>query len=446
LAGYRKPHHLHAEGTQGSTSSAAEQRTFSHEGSGFSSAGRLSDFRLKDRPLALNAPFVATDTFARLRLTDRHGCRSPRGMPLQGTVRPPVAESVIKRFAILLGILLALGGAVGSWGADPSPPAKPPAALAWPAHLPVYDHVVIVVEENKDYEQIIGKSDAAPYINGTLRAQGANLTQAYGEEHDSQGNYFWLFSGSNQNVGFTDVVPNASNQKHFPFTTPNLGKALLDKGRKFKGYAEDLPAIGSIVDRCDARGVTVYARKHVPWISFGNVPNGNTVETSSNLRFADFPKDAAGFAELPTVAFVIPNLNNDMHNGKPEHSIPAGDTWLKTNLDDYYRWAKAHNSLLIVTWDESDKKTHQLYGLTNPLVQPTNHLTRDIQNHIPTIFAGAHIKHGEYPEGKGVTHVNILRTLEAMYGLPRSGAQQPNAAAAGIADDYLITDIFERVK
>jgi hypothetical protein len=31
-----------------------------------------------------------------------------------------------------------------------------------------------------------------------------------------------------------------------------------------------------------------------------------------------------------------------------------------------------------------------------------------------------------------------------MYGLPRSGAQQPHAARGGIADDYIITDVFER--
>jgi hypothetical protein len=59
----------------------------------------------------------------------------------------------------------------------------------------------------------------------------------------------------------------------------------------------------------------------------------------------------------------------------------------------------------------------------------------DLQNRIVTIFAGALIKPGlkpdAYSEGKGITHVNILRTIEAMYGLPKSGAQQPNAAAAG---------------
>jgi hypothetical protein len=42
--------------------------------------------------------------------------------------------------------------------------------------------------------------------------------------------------------------------------------------------------------------------------------------------------------------------------------------------------------------------------------------------------------------------VNILRTIEAMYGLPKSGAQQPNAAGAGIGDDTIVSDIFEPVK
>jgi acid phosphatase len=55
-------------------------------------------------------------------------------------------------------------------------------------------------------------------------------------------------------------------------------------------------------------------RLHVPWISFANVPNGTSIETPSNLRFADFPSD---YSRLPTVAFVIPNLDHDMRNGKP---------------------------------------------------------------------------------------------------------------------------------
>jgi hypothetical protein len=42
--------------------------------------------------------------------------------------------------------------------------------------------------------------------------------------------------------------------------------------------------------------------------------------------------------------------------------------------------------------------------------------------------------------------VNILRTLESMYGLAKSGAQQPNAVGGGIADETIITDVFEAVR
>jgi acid phosphatase len=350
----------------------------------------------------------------------------------------------MRKMAILVAFLV-LGWLVeqGSCG-DEKQAASNAAALPWPAGLPRYDHVVIVVEENKDYEEIIG-NPRAPYIN-KLRAEGANFTQMFGEEHYSQGNYFWLFSGSNQNVGFRDVIPTAANNPSYPFKSRNLGASLIHKGLSFKGYAEDLPAIGSMVNEVkNDKGVVIYGRKHVPWISFANVPNGKTVATSSNLRFKDFPTDPARFSTLPTVAFVIPNLENDMHNGKPHDSIPRGDQWLRKNLDSYYQWAKKNNSLLIVTWDENNDKRNYV-GLTNPFVEPKGEYRRDLQNRIATIFAGAHIKPGDYPEGKGITHVNILRTLEAMYGLPRAGAQQPNAAGGGIRDDYLITDVFQKVK
>jgi phosphatidylinositol-3-phosphatase len=330
-------------------------------------------------------------------------------------------------------------------------------AISWPDGLPVYDHIVIVVEENKNFEQIFGGEFDAPYIN-RLAVEGASFSHMFGEEHKSQGNYFWLFSGSNSNVGFLDEVPTATNRAYYPLQTSNLGEQLIKKGLSFKGYAEDLPSIGCDIETSPpgcSGDTCVYARKHVPWISFANVPNGTTIDTSANLRFADFPTD---YAMLPTVAFVIPNLNHDMHNGNPTESIAAGDAWLRQNLDSYYQWAKTHNSLLIITFDENDDKSNY-HGLTNPVVSPGqtyppvdryNQYMRDLQNQIPTIFAGAHIRPGlkpnAYAEGAGITHVNILRTIEAMYGLPKSGAQQPNAAGGGISNELIITDVFDSVK
>jgi phosphatidylinositol-3-phosphatase len=295
--------------------------------------------------------------------------------------------------------------------------------------LPVYDHVVIVMEENKTYEEIIGNKNA-PYINDVLVKEGANLTGMYAEEHDSEGNYFWIFSGDNQNVGFLDVIPNSANHKVYPLQASNLAHQLIAKGYTFKGYSENLPFIGDTIGYASGG----YARKHVPWVSFGNIPNGTTEKTSVNLQFEQFPSN---FDDLPTVSFVIPNQINDMHSGDLSKRVFDGDQWLKDNINNYYQWAKSHKSLLIITFDENSNPAG-FTGLTDPASSDTSR-----KNRIPTIIAGAHIKHGNYSEGKGVDHVNILRTIEAMYGLPKSGHQQEYMLEFGIKDDYIIKDIFE---
>jgi acid phosphatase len=341
----------------------------------------------------------------------------------------PSVDSGLRSFSILLASVAVLIGANCS------------SAAAWPQGLPVYDHIVIVIEENKNYEQIIG-TPTAPFIN-QLAAEGALLTQMYGEEHNSEGNYFWLFGGSDYDIGFDDKMP--PHDLH----ASNLGQQLRVSKRSFKGYSQDLPAIGSRIEvspKAPCGDNCGYARKHVPWVSFPDLCKEPTAETCANLTFTEFETVKGDYSKLPTVSIVIPNLINDMHTVSSldplSHSmqiareVAQGDLWLRENLGGYYEWAKTHNSLLIVTFDENDDTSH-FKGLTDPKSQDAS-----VKNRIATVFAGDHIKHGSYEEGNGVTHVNILRTIEAMYGLARSGAQQPNALRAGISDDYLVTDVF----
>src|SRR5262249_52030008 len=113
------------------------------------------------------------------------------------------------------------------------------AASAHAASLPRYDHIVIVVEENRDYEEIIRNKDA-PFLN-RLAEEGASLTHMFAEEHPSQGNYFWLFAGSNLNVGFRNAVPAE------PFAPPNLGPRLIENGLSFKGYSPSLPDLAGTI-------------------------------------------------------------------------------------------------------------------------------------------------------------------------------------------------------
>jgi hypothetical protein len=254
-----------------------------------------------------------------------------------------------------------------------------PGALA-ASPPPAYDHVVLAIFENKRQSQIIGSSEA-PYLTG-LAAQGANFTQSFALRHPSQPNYLDLFSGSNQ--GVTD------NSCPHTFGSGNLAHQLIGSGRTFVGYAENLPSAGS--DVCAADGA-LYARKHAPWTNFSNLH-----QTTVSRPYSEFPTD---FTRLPTVSFVVPNQCNDMHDGPPNCWVSTGDTWAKNHLDAYAQWAKTHNSLLIVTWDEDDS-------------------CGGCVNQIATFFVGARIIPGNYSER--IDHFTVLRTIETMYGLPALGS------------------------
>jgi len=275
---------------------------------------------------------------------------------------------------LMIGMMV-LPLAVGGWvlAASPAPGGSTPS-------LPRPDHIVMVIEENHSYSQIID-SPHAPYIN-TLAAQGALFTQSFGATHPSQPNYLALFSGSTQ--GITD------NSCPHTFTTLNLGHALLEAGLTFAGYSEDLPSVGSLI--CS---VGLYARKHNPWVNWqDSVANG--LPATANMPLTDFPTE---YSEIPTVNMIMPNQVNDMHNGKNPAAIQTGDRWLQEHLDAYVRWAERHNSLLIVTWDEDNKKEN---------------------NRIVTLFVGPMVQAGRYEQR--ITHYNVLRTIEDLYGLSHAGA------------------------
>lgn len=250
--------------------------------------------------------------------------------------------------------------------------------------LPKPDHIIIVIEENKGYSQIIG-SPAAPYLN-LLAQQGASFSNFLAFHHPSQPNYIEIFSGSNQGI-FNDKVPPTR------LAAPSLGGALVRAGLSFRGYGEDLPRVGAADIFAPTPTAPSYARKHCPWTDFADV------DPQLSLPLTAFP---ARYEDLPTVAFVIPNLWNDMHNGRNPQRITRADTWLKQHLGGYVTWAKTHNSLLIVTWDEDNHFIFEPY-----------------RNHIPTIIVGAMVRPGVY--ARAYDHHSLLRTIEEMYGLPLLG-------------------------
>jgi hypothetical protein len=203
-----------------------------------------------------------------------------------------------------------------------------------------------------------------------------------------------------------------------PFTTPNLGAAVIAAGGSYASFSESLPyptwdGAGDVDTSQD-----FYRRKHNPTINWINLSGAavpkraarfvlpletnlgfmNTVDPTSGRKFRGFAVDAdgrpLGYKHLPTVSIVVPNEQNDAHSA----SLAAANAWLATNIRPYADWARANNSLLIVTFDEDGAENigppHTILTL---LVGP------------PERVAVRHFR-------QTVDHLNMLATVLDLYG------------------------------
>jgi acid phosphatase len=213
---------------------------------------------------------------------------------------------------------------------------------------------------------------STPFIN-SLSRNGAVFANSFAITHPSLPNYLALFSGSTHGV--------KNDRCAQQFGGPNLASSLIGAGRTFAGYVQGLPA--PTFNKCRQGS---YYKVLAPWKFFPGVP------ASVSRPVNAFPRD---YAQLPDLSFLTPDLAHDMHSG----TMRTADRWLMEHVGPYARWARSHNSLLVLTWDEDDHEQG---------------------NRILTIITGAHVKPGRYSQH--VTHYNLLRTLAGLEGVAPIGA------------------------
>jgi acid phosphatase len=228
------------------------------------------------------------------------------------------------RLAVIGPLMLAL--AVGCSGNEPTPTApgaSPP---------PPFNHVVIVMEENTDYKDVIGSS-SMPYLNSLAQQYGL-ATQYYADTHPSIGNYFMLVVG--------DTITNDDSYSTI-VTEDNIVRELLAAGKTWKSYAEGLPSVGYT-----GGNIGEYARRHDVIALLSDVVN-DTAQAKNLVPFSQFATDLATDA-LPNYSFVVPNVCDDAHSCP----LSTADTWLRTNIDPLIKSPTfQQNGLLIITFDES---------------------------------------------------------------------------------------------
>jgi phosphatidylinositol-3-phosphatase len=211
-----------------------------------------------------------------------------------------------------------------------------------------------------------------------------------------------------------------------PFTAPNLGAAVIASGRTFASFSESLPYPHYDAATDHSPIADLYRRKHNPginWVDFGgravpaerrkfllpvetNLGFAHTADPIDGKHYRGFAVDAEGrpigFDQLPTVAIVVPNEQSDAHSA----GLSQCDAWLQANIKPYADWARRHDSLLIVTFDE-DGSTDASRG--NPY--------RTGSDPIVTLFHGPaeNVVPGAYDEH--IDHLNVLATVLDRYGL-----------------------------
>jgi phosphatidylinositol-3-phosphatase len=254
-----------------------------------------------------------------------------------------------------------------------------------PPQVPAFNHVVVVVLENKSRAQVLG-NPAAPAFNAFAR-RGAVLRAYRGVTHPSLPNYLALVSGSTHGISSDCTSCTVGGR--------SLADTLEARKLTWKAYAEGLPRVGWTGP---SRGR--YAKKHVPFLYFRRVLD-RPARLKRVVPLTQLARDRAA-GHLPNFALVVPDLCHDMH----DCSVATGDAWLKRFLPPLL---KLPGTAVFVVFDESD--------------------TADPG--VPALALGPLVRARSYSTSK-MSHYGLLRTIEEGFGLPLLGQSARATPVTGI--------------
>ncbi len=206
---------------------------------------------------------------------------------------------------------------------------------AWAQKLPAFEHVVIVLGENQNYDVSYNPTNM-PYLTSLANTYGLGVNY-YSDTHPSIGNYF------NMTTGFILTDNDGETPQSFPVSKNNIALEVQKAGRTWKDYVESLPSVKD----CGGLNEGAYYVRHDP-LEYMTTVNK---ETKHFVCFSQFAKDLAKH-DLPTLSWIVPNGCDDAHD------CPVGtfDTWLKTEIEPLVEssyFQKGGKGLLIVVFDEN---------------------------------------------------------------------------------------------
>lgn len=277
--------------------------------------------------------------------------------------------------------------------ASPVPPSPTPKP-----RVPVFDHIVVIVFENKDYRHVIGAA-SMPILN-RLAEENSLLSAYYAPAHPSLPNYLALIGGDTFGVN--------RNCEDCYRDAPNLADLIEESGREWKTYQESMPAA------CFRGSKDGYAQKHNPFMYFDTIRLDKARCEQRVVPLEQLDNDLAA-GQLPDFVFITPNLCNSMHDCGRD----VADAWLGALMDKLRgSTALSQNSLIVITFDEASGDDNSgCCGLPEPA-----------GGRIATVLVSPLARQG-FEDDTPYTHYSLLKTIAEAWGLPELGhAADPQTA------------------
>ncbi len=268
-----------------------------------------------------------------------------------------------------------------------------------------FQHVFVIMMENTSFSSLIGNPNA-PFINSVAATSGF-ATNYFGVAHPSQPNYIAATSGSTHGV---------VDDNDITINVPNIVDQIEGSGRTWKAYMQSLSLCATKLDH--ACGNQLYERKHNPFVSYQDVQT-NAARMANVVDFSQLSTNLAN-KNVADFTWISPDQCNDMHGrggggssdpcdfSNEQLLIAAGDAFLSKTVGAIMN-SKAWkgNSVIFITWDESDFPFVDTSGCCDAI--PGG-------GHVVTLTI-SHSDHAARTSNVAYNHYSMLATIEGGWNL-----------------------------
>jgi hypothetical protein len=294
-----------------------------------------------------------------------------------------------------------------------------PVSVAISFSPPVIKHVVLILMENQDLNNVLSY---APYMDYLWNTYG-RVAQFYPACHPSLSDYAALTSGRTYNCGANITESTAAN----------LPDVLQSSGLTWGGYFESMPS------PCDRSWLgTIYDPLHDPFFISRDIVNNASRCNSHIVNSAVFNESVAN-GTLPSFSLYIPNTQDDC-----EYSpLPVCGPWLQNFLPPMLNsTVPAVQQLMsqtafFIVFDEG--LTYQGYsvgGITNSYCANETGMALTVcGGHTYAVVVSPYSLHAVY--SADATDYGVLTTIEWLLGVGNDGGYD------GTANFPAMTSLFQ---